>query len=204
MLNPTVWISATVSGTVHVVGVGCWIVSDRDIAQVVVLIRVTTVITSIILGNVLGHGWRTCRCRSRDATRAGSEHTDINPVVQREIIVTVSDIMLADKAGLRIFLFRCSVFNIFGVKGEFFGVGQEAFSIAPAHERSDDNKHDDQKYQSGEPKHKTRKGFIFKETFRFGHGDFAWGRTSGRACLCDRGGSIWFAGREQWSLRGCE
>ena len=32
VLNRTVWVSATVPGTIHIVRVGCWTVSDRDVA----------------------------------------------------------------------------------------------------------------------------------------------------------------------------
>lgn len=53
--------------------------------------------------------------RSGDTTRADCENT---PVVQRVIAVTVSDAMLTDKAGVRILLVRCSVFDTSGVEGE--------------------------------------------------------------------------------------
>lgn len=59
VLNPTIWIPATISRTVYIVGVGCWIVSDRNyrnVGQVVVLGEMAAIITCIILGNVIGHG----------------------------------------------------------------------------------------------------------------------------------------------------
>lgn len=114
VLNQTVRVSVIVPRTIHVVGVGCWIVTNRKIAHVVVLGQVTAVIASMILGGVVRHGWRKGGSRSGDATR-----TD-NPVVQRVITVTVSDVMLAHKIGarMRILLVGRSVFDISGVEGK--------------------------------------------------------------------------------------
>jgi len=114
VLNQTVRVSVIVPRTIHVVGVGCWIVTNRKVAHVVVLGQVTAVIASMILGGVVRHGWRKGGSRSGDATR-----TD-NPVVQRVITVTVSDVMLAHKIGarMRILLVGRSVFDISGVEGK--------------------------------------------------------------------------------------
>jgi hypothetical protein len=114
VLNPTVWISATVSRTIHVVGVRSLTVSNRDVTQVVVLGRVIAIIASIILGDVIWHGWRTDRYRSGDA--AGG--TEENPVVQWIVTMTVSDAMLAYMARVRIFFVGRSVFDVSGVEGE--------------------------------------------------------------------------------------
>jgi hypothetical protein len=76
--------------------------------------------------------------------------------------MAVSAVMVASKAGMRKFLLgRRSVFDIFGVEGEVGGVGQETFSVAPAHVRSHSNHTNDQNGQSNQPKNKPRKGFIF-------------------------------------------
>jgi len=114
VLNQTVRVSVIVPRTIHVVGVGCWIVTNRKVAHVVVLGQVTAVIASMILGGVVRHGWRKGGSRSGDTTR-----TD-NPVVQRVITVTVSDVMLAHKIGarMRILLVGRSVFDISGVEGK--------------------------------------------------------------------------------------
>lgn len=52
MLNPTVLIPATGPGTIHIVGVGGWIVSGRDVSHVAVLVT-AIIASSILLGDVI-------------------------------------------------------------------------------------------------------------------------------------------------------
>ena len=49
----------------------------------------------------------------------------------------------------------------FGVEGEFGGVDDATFWIAPAHGESHSDDHDDQKDQSSQPKNKPREGSVF-------------------------------------------
>jgi hypothetical protein len=114
VLNPAVRVSVIVPRTIHVVGVGCWIVTNRNVTHVVVLGQVAAVIASTILGGVVRHGWRKGGSRSGDTTR-----TD-NPVVQRVITMTMSDVMLAHKVGarMRMLLVGRFVFDISGVEGK--------------------------------------------------------------------------------------
>ena len=160
MLALTVLVSSTVPRTVHVVGVECWIVPNWNVAQVVVLCRVTATVTWIILGNISRQGWRK--------RRSGPNKTPGTPIPRGVVATTVSAARLADKAGVRMFSIRLSIFDIFGVEREARGVDQEALSIAPAHERSHSDDTDDQYNQSKDPKDRPNKGFIFEEGLSLG------------------------------------
>lgn len=110
------------------------------------------------------------RSRPEDTSYGGSGKATSSPVVRGVAIMTVSTVMVADKAGTRMLLVRCSVSDIFGVEGEVGGIGQEAFSVAPAHVSTHGNDRNDKNSQSSQPKNKPSEGFILEEGLSLGFG----------------------------------
>lgn len=153
-----------------------------------VLGRIGAIVACIILGAIGGYGWRR-KSKSRNTSHADRWKTASTPVVRSVIIVTVSTALTTDKARIRMLLVGHSVVDISGVEGEVGGVGQESFSVAPAHIRSHTNDDNDQTSQSSETKNKPGERFIIEEGL-FGFRSSARGGTGGRGCFRNRNWSI--------------
>ena len=69
VLSLTDWISSAVPRTVHVIGVGGCTIPGPDVGQIVILGRVTAIVSGIILGEVGGDRWRR-RCGSGNTPHA--------------------------------------------------------------------------------------------------------------------------------------
>ena len=87
--------------------------------------------------------------------------------------MTVSTVIAADKVRTRMLLVRCSVSDVFGIEGEVGGIGQEAFSVAPAHVKTHGNARNDKNSQPSQPKNKPSEGFILEEGLSLGFGGSA-------------------------------
>jgi len=157
---------------------------------VAVLGRVSAIVACIISGGIGGYGWGR-RSKSRNTSHADRRKTASAPVVRSVVIMAVSTVITTDKARTRMFLVGHSVVDISGIEGEVGGVGQESFSVAPAHIRSHTNDDNDQASQSSETKNKPGEGFILEEGLSLGFRGSARGRSSGRGCFRDCNWFIW-------------
>ena len=110
-----------------------------------ILGRVTAVVTRIILGKV-GGDRRRRRRRSRNTPHATCGKPTSSPGARGVFAMAMATAVIPGRTRMRIFVLgrRSSVFDIFGVEGEVGGVGQETFSIAPAHIRRHGDGHEDQ------------------------------------------------------------